>query len=183
MKQEIKQTLMAIVGLLLSTTVFAHDFEVDGIYYNITDETAKTVEVTFKGSYYYSYSEYSGTVTIPSSVTYSGTTYSVTEIGDDAFSCCAGLTSVTIPNSLTSIGNRAFGDCTSLKDLRIEDGESTLSLGYNYCSSSYTGEGLFYDCTLETLYLGRNLSYNTGYDYGYSPFYKKNYTKISYNRK
>ena len=57
-----------------------------------------------------------------------------------------------------------------MKDLRIEDGEGTLSLGY---SSYYYGEveGLFDDCPLETLYLGRNLSYNTSD--GYPPFYKK----------
>ncbi|MBQ6939012.1 MAG: leucine-rich repeat protein, partial [Muribaculaceae bacterium] len=30
--------------------------------------------------------------------------------------------------------------------------------------------GLFYDCPLESLYLGRNLSYEEGYQYGYSPF-------------
>ena len=58
----------------------------------------------------------------------------------------------------------------------IEDGDNTLSLGNNligYTELYYskTGEGLFYDCPLETLYLGRNLSYNTGNDYGYSPFY------------
>ena len=109
MKQKIKQSLMAIVGLLLSTSVFAHDFEVDGIYYNYIDETAKTVEVTYKGSYYYSYdNEYTGSVTIPSTVTYNGTTYSVTSIGYSAFCNCTGLTSVTIPNSVTSIGNYAF---------------------------------------------------------------------------
>ena len=32
---------------------------------------------------------------------------------------------------------------------------------------------MFYDCPLETLYLGRNLSYNTDSYYGYSPFYNK----------
>ena len=35
-------------------------------------------------------------------------------IGDDAFSRCFSLTSVTIPNSVTSIGNQAFYNCTSL---------------------------------------------------------------------
>ncbi len=96
---------------------------------------------------------------------------SVTSIGESAFYGCSGLTSITIPNSVTSIGNEAFNGCTSLKELRIEDGEGTLSLGHNTYDSHYTGKGLFYDCPLETLYLGRDLSYNTDRDYGCSPFY------------
>ena len=68
---------------------------------------------------------------------------------------------------MTRIENWAFDDCISLKDLRIEDGETTLSLGYN----SYK-QGLFYDCPLESLYLGRNIQYPTGYDCGNSPFSK-----------
>jgi hypothetical protein len=111
-------------------------------------------------------------VVIPESITYNGTIYSATSIGSEAFYDCSGLTSITIPNSVTSIGNGAFNGCTSLKELRIEDGEGTLSLGYNtYNNSNSTGKGLFYDCPLETLYLGRNLSYNTDFYYGYSPFY------------
>ena len=94
-------------------------------------------------------------------------------IGADAFKGNTTITSVTIPNSVTSIGYGAFNECTSLKELRIEDGESTLSLGYNTYEYYNTGKGLFYDCPLETLYLGRDLSYNTDYDYGYSPFYNK----------
>jgi hypothetical protein len=35
----------------------------------------------------------------------------VTIIGIDAFFCCSGLTSVTIPNSVTSIGEGAFKGC------------------------------------------------------------------------
>ena len=184
--------LFTALLLLCTTMATAHDFAVNGIYYNITSYTKKTVEVTYRGSSYSAYSnEYTGRVVIPDSVTYDGNTYSVTSIGSYAFSgCsgltsvvignsvtsighstfynCSGLTSVVIGNSVTSIGNEAFYGCTSLKDLRIEDGEGTLSLGYNS-----TGKGLFYDCPLETLYLGRNLSYNTSYNYGYSPFYAK----------
>ena len=120
MKQKIKQTLIVIVGLLLSTTAFAHDFKVDGIFYNFIDKNAKIVEVTYKGDYYNSYSnEYSGSVTIPSSVTYNSTTYSVTSIGGGAFYDCSGLTEVTIPNSVTLIGDVAFYNCTGLTSVTI----------------------------------------------------------------
>ena len=78
----------------------ASAFEVDGIYYNITSSTESTVSVTFRGNYYSSYSnEYTGSVVIPQTVTYSGKTYSVTSIGESAFEGCRGLTSVTIPQT------------------------------------------------------------------------------------
>ncbi len=118
-------TIVMMLGVSLST--LAHDFEVDGIYYNYLDETAKTVEVTYKGYFYDSYSnEYTGSVTIPSSVTYNSTTYSVTSIGSGAFEDCTGLTSVTIPNSVTTIGYRAFEGCTGLTSVTIPNSVTTI---------------------------------------------------------
>ena len=71
--------LFTVLMLLCSAVAFAHDFEVGGIYYNITDATNKTVAVTYRGDYDYNYSnEYTGSVVIPESVTYDRTTYSVT---------------------------------------------------------------------------------------------------------
>ena len=188
-KHYIKKLFATVAVLLCSITANAYDFEVDGIYYNIISAADLTVIVT-EGE-----NEYTGKVIIPSNVVYKSKVLTVTSIGSYAFSDCSGLTSIEIPNSVTSIGsyafyncigltsvvipnsiesirNSAFDNCTSLKDLRIEDGEGTLSLGYNY-SYSNAHEGLFDDCPLETLYLGRNLSYDTSYYYGYSPFYKK----------
>ena len=113
MKQRLFGRLAAVAAVLLlgAATASAHDFEVDGIYYNINSD-GTSVGVTYKGNYYDYYdNEYSGAVTIPASVTYSGKTYSVTSIGDSAFYGCSGLTSVEIPNSVTSIGNYAFNSC------------------------------------------------------------------------
>ena len=92
---------------------------------------------------------------------------SVTSIGQSAFGGCNGLTGIIIPNNVTSIENKAFDGCTSLKELRIEDGDAILLLG---CSSN---KSLFNDCPLESIYLGRNLSYGVDYEFGYSPFYQK----------
>ena len=97
---------------------------------------------------------------------------SVTTIRSAAFHGCTGLTSITIPNSITSVGDGTFEDCISLKELYIKDGVDVLSLG-DYSLSNSPDEGLFNDCPLEVLYLGRNLSYNTGGYYDYSPFSKK----------
>ena len=92
-------------------------------------------------------------------------------IGDYAFSGCSNLSSITIPESVASIGNGAFKNCTALKEVIIEEGGETLSLGYNYYKSGNSGQGLFYDCPLESVYLGRNLNYSRDDSYGYSPFY------------
>ena len=111
---QIKFLLFAVIGWLCSISVSAHDFEVDGIYYNIISSTDMTVEVTYPGNSYGSYSnEYSATVTIPESATYSGSTYSVTSIGEAAFYECSSLTSVTVP-SHTEIENNAFPPYTQI---------------------------------------------------------------------
>ena len=86
-RNHISRALLAIAMMLtVLLPSLAHDFEVDGIYYNYLDKNEKAVEVTYKGDYGPDYfNEYSGSVIIPSIITYNGVTYSVSSIGDSAF--------------------------------------------------------------------------------------------------
>ena len=133
-KQHFKNRALAAVLLLLVSIIpqlaGAHDIVVAGIYYNINGNEAT---VTYKGNSSGSYDEYTGSVNIPSSVTYNGTTYSVTRIGDDAFRYSS-LTSVTIPNSVTGIGNEAFFGCSGLTSMVVESGNTAYD-SRNNCNA------------------------------------------------
>ncbi len=133
MKKILKLSIL-LLALLLPATAAAHDFEVDGIYYNINGNEA---EVTYRGEVSDQYdNEYSGSVTIPETVTHNGTTYSVTTIDNDAFSNCSGLTSVTIPNSVTTIGGEAFEGCSGLTSIDIPNSVTEIgNLAFIYCSN------------------------------------------------
>ena len=75
MKTKLLKSLLAIVCLLCSIGFYAYDFEVVGIYFNITDRIYKTVEVTDNYD-----NEYTGSIVIPEKVTYNNTTYNDTSI-------------------------------------------------------------------------------------------------------
>ena len=129
---------------------------VDGIYYYL-NSNAKEARVTAGAR------KYSGSVTIPSSITYSSVTYNVTSINDGTFSGCDDLTSVTINNNsivsatysfssnlgnifgkqveqyilgdeVTTIGANAFNSCTALKNISIGSGiENVGSKAFANC--------------------------------------------------
>lgn len=126
--------LFMLLAFMLPATTSAYKFEVDGIYYTrlfgeiISDSEVKVTrdESSYQPSY-------SGDITIPATVTYDGTTYSVTGIDDSAFSWCPNLTSIDIPNSVTYIGDWAFYGCKALTGIDIPS------------SVIYIGNGAFDD--------------------------------------
>lgn len=140
---------LLILGLLMSfiLSIQAQTL-IDGIYYTL-NSSKSTCTVTYKSSS--TYNSYSGDIVIPSTVTYSGKTYTVTEIGNSAFRLSSGLTSVVIPNTVTKIGDYAFYDCSQLKCVRIEDGTTPLTMSYKYT---------FENTPFETLYIGRDITFS-----------------------
>jgi len=130
-----KKSLLSLVLLLLSMAASAHDFEVDGIYYNIINENE--VAVTYEGSDAYSNeNEYTGVVSLSPTVTFYGTSYSVTSIGSSAFAYCRGLTGIEIPNSVTKIGMEAFFACYNLTDIDIPHSVTSISMGaFSFCQN------------------------------------------------
>ncbi|MBO7458236.1 MAG: leucine-rich repeat protein [Paludibacteraceae bacterium] len=119
-------TLIAGTGTIFAST------KIGNLYYNLDDEK-KTAEVTSQNSSSPRWTTSITSANIPTSVEYNANTYSVTSIGTSAFNNCAGLTSVTIPNSVTSIGSYAFYYCTKLTSVTIPN--SVTSIGnYTFCN-------------------------------------------------
>ena len=91
----------------------------------------------------------------------------LTSVGQSAFAGCSSLPELFIPKSVTSIGNGTFKGCSALSIVSFEDSSAPLSLGTNA-----SNQGLFYDCHLDSLYIGRELNYPKTASDGYSPFYR-----------
>ena len=117
-----KKLLLFLLMMFLPLLANADAVEIDGIYYNLITK-GNVAEVTNNPN------EYTGSVVIPQTFNYNDVTYSVTNIGNDAFYRCSGLTSITIPNSVTSIGNSSFSHCTGLTSITIPN--SITSIGEN----------------------------------------------------
>ena len=116
--------------LLLGTlSASAEDVDINGIWYALDAETMEAKVRASKGV------EYSGSITIPTTVTYEGNEYEVTSIGF-AFKGCSNLTDITLPIGVTVIGSLAFQSCYSLTSVTLPVNVTRIdNYAFNNCSS------------------------------------------------
>lgn len=122
MKKSLLFSAIVAFAMQMSAAIVNPDFNKDGIYYHIDNADAKTVSVIYKiydEENHTPVSDYTGVVTIPSSVENSGVTYTVNAIYTDAFLDCTGVTAVNLPSTLETIGEEAFKGCTGISSFTL----------------------------------------------------------------
>ncbi|MCQ2129071.1 MAG: hypothetical protein MJZ08_06550 [Bacteroidaceae bacterium] len=79
-----KKLIFTFFAALCCMSGFANGIKIDNIYYFLYN-TDKTATVTYTGATFKEESEYTGSINIPSTVTYNNQVYSVTRIIGYAF--------------------------------------------------------------------------------------------------
>ena len=154
MKKKLFVLFVTMLSLCVSS-VSAHDFEYNGIYYNINEEISgnQLVSVTYKGNSYYEYTnEYSGDIIIPVAFFYNDVNCIVTGITDNAFRDCTTLKSVQFGEEAFSFafslhfGEGIFKNCTNLTTVRFSKA-SKEQYAITDVFIPWIGREMFYDCS------------------------------------
>lgn len=138
--------ICVIILICNITTLYAADFVVNGIYYNIKSITEMTCTVSSPqvvnnigdklyvgGIREYDYKRpsdnlYYGYIHIPEEVTYQNRKLKVVGIDPYAFYKCSSLYSISLPSTLKYIGYYAFSECTHLS---VVEGDINASICQN----------------------------------------------------
>ena len=120
-------TMLLLVAMAAGAETIS-DVTIGNLVYSLDTDT-KVATVTG-----YDSSNKPTDVVIPNTIEYGGKNYSVTTIGQWAFSSCISLASIDIPNSVTTIGKFAFAYCFSLASVNIGESVTTIGVGaFIYC--------------------------------------------------
>ena len=130
----VKDTDYTIVDVVLNKEEYkqvrSFDFKtiIGEMIYEIKDGVATLCSTTTKSI--------SGSINIPSTITYENTDYQVLYIGPNAFSDCNKITDINIMPNIKNIGLQAFNGCTQLKSITLPLSLKYINLGaFNGCTS------------------------------------------------
>ena len=118
-QKSLKSLFLFFTLLMVGQAAMAYDFEVNGFFYNINEDST-TVTLTTESGSFGSYNVV-GDLILRRTITYNGTTYTLTAIDRYAFYHCEEMTAVTIPNSVTRLDDGAFYYCTKLEYVDMYD--------------------------------------------------------------
>ena len=114
------KVLIVIFLLMASVSAWAQEFVVDGLRYEVINTTNHYVSLINIHSN-------TSAVVIPSTIENEEIVYTVTRIGEGAFSGCGWIESVIIPSTVLNIGSQAFFCCSKLSSITIPN--SVVSIG------------------------------------------------------
>lgn len=187
-KMQFAAILIIIAALLTAGAVVSQSEDSDatdivsGIAYDIVDGKA----VIVKDDAHHSLT---GTLTIPATVNINSVYYNVTEIADEAFSGCTGITELKFATSskLTKIGMGSFYGCTGLTgsitfpeglktigDMAFQDSGSSVGISTITISStvSYIGDEAFLECKCKKFSVSGGSTYSVYNDVLYNKSYE-----------
>lgn len=112
------------LSLLNPLSIYAYDFESNGIYYNKISNSE--VAVTYSGETPNKSIGYDCELVIPETVEFEGSTHTVTVIEDNGMDNTGNLKSIVIPNTVDSIGYYAFYDRYRLTSITYTQGVTKI---------------------------------------------------------
>ena len=99
--------------------VGAYDVVVGGLPYTLDKEHGTASVVRGECGYIFPTSQLSGAISIPMTITYEGTTYTVTSVNRQAFRNNTAITSVTIPETVTELSGVIAGYAGNESDTEV----------------------------------------------------------------
>lgn len=125
--KNLNKYLLSLLLIVAALPVFADSATIRGIEYYCDNETGKALV--------HKWHDCSGAITIPESISLNEDKYTITEIGDEAFSDCKSISSVVIPESIVKIGKKAFSGCNGMISVTIPKSIERIGVdAFNGCT-------------------------------------------------
>ena len=146
-----KKLFLFFIITLTVVTAKAQYLSIGNLKYYITDDYGYTVECVGLSSA--GESANPTEIDLPGKINYGGSTYTVTDVKDYAFSGNTRITVLKVCHGVTSIGYRAFSGCTSLKYVYLPSSVTLLD-NYSFANTSSMTQFNYASQSVPTFYSG-----------------------------